>query len=87
MATEDGFTGPVNLGNPGEFTILELAEKVIRLTQSKSRFIFAPLPQDDPPQRKPDISLAMRMLDWRPRVPLDRGLERTASYFRESLGA
>ena len=84
METGDNFTGPVNIGNPGEFTMLELAEKVIELTGSKSRIIFEPLPQDDPRQRKPDITLANRMLGgWKPDVKLDDGLERTINYFRK----
>jgi UDP-glucuronate decarboxylase len=84
MATED-FTGPVNLGNPGEFTIHELAEAVIRQTGSKSKIIYEPLPQDDPLQRKPDISLARERLGWEPEVPLEEGLKRTIAYFREAL--
>jgi UDP-glucuronate decarboxylase len=82
MGTEDRFTGPVNLGNPGEFTILELAKKVIALTGSKSELAFKPLPEDDPMQRKPDVSLAARELSWQPRVALDEGLKRTVAYFR-----
>src|SRR2546425_6760304 len=82
MATDDGFTGPVNLGNPGEFTILELAKKIIALTGSKSELVFKPLPEDDPMQRKPDISLAKRELSWLPNVALDEGLKKTVAYFR-----
>ena len=82
MATPDSFTGPVNLGNPTEFTILELARRVISLTNSRSEIVLRPLPQDDPLQRKPDISLAMQQLLWRPRISLDEGLRRTVSYFR-----
>ena len=86
MDTDDSFTGPVNIGNPGEFTMLELAEKVIELTGSKSEIVFEPLPQDDPRQRKPDISLANRMLDgWRPDIKLDEGLERTIDYFKKLI--
>jgi len=85
MATEDEFTGPVNLGNPGEFTILELAEKVIEMTGSKSELVFEPLPADDPRQRQPDISLAGRALGWAPAVPLEQGLEPTISYFDQLL--
>ncbi len=81
-----GFTGPVNLGNPGEFTILELAEAVIRMTASRSKIVFQPLPQDDPLQRKPDISLAKEKLGWEPAVPLEEGLQRTIAYFRGVLG-
>ncbi len=82
MNGPDSFIGPVNLGNPGEFTILELAEKVIRQTGSRSRIIFKPLPQDDPLQRKPDITLAAEKLGWAPSVDLEEGLERTISYFK-----
>jgi len=86
MATPVEVTGPVNLGNPGEFTILELAELVIRLTGTKSRIIRKPLPQDDPCRRRPDISLAQRLLGgWAPAVPLEEGLTRTLAYFRERL--
>jgi len=84
MNCED-FTGPVNLGNPGEFTILQLAEAVIRLTGSSSKIVYEPLPSDDPLQRKPDISLAREKLDWEPKVNLEEGLERTIAYFREVL--
>jgi UDP-glucuronate decarboxylase len=76
------FTGPVNLGNPGEFTMLELAEKVLRYTSSRSKIVFKPLPADDPKQRKPDISLAKKTLSWEPRVPLDDGLKETIRYFK-----
>ena len=82
MATPDEFTGPVNIGNPGEFTILELAQKVIALTGSKSKIEFRPLPSDDPMQRKPDISLARSTLAWEPGVDLEQGLLRTIGYFR-----
>ncbi len=82
MATEN-FTGPVNLGNPGEFTMLELAEMIIRMTGSKSKITFMPLPSDDPKQRKPDISLAKKMLNgWEPKVKLEEGLKPTIEYFR-----
>lgn len=84
MNCED-FTGPVNLGNPGEFTILQLAEAVIRMTGSSSKIVYEPLPSDDPLQRKPDISLAREKLDWEPKVNLEEGLERTIAYFREVL--
>src|SRR2546427_3747998 len=83
MATSDDFTGPVNLGNPEEFTILELGRKVIANTDSKSEIVFKPLPSDDPVQRQPDISLAKQMLQWEPVVALNEGLRRTISYFRE----
>jgi len=83
MATSDDFTGPVNLGNPEEFTILELARKVIANTGSRSEIVFKPLPSDDPVQRQPDISLAKQMLQWEPVVALNEGLRRTISYFRD----
>ncbi len=83
MATEDSFTGPVNLGNPNEFTMIELAEQIIRLTDSHSEIVFCPLPSDDPKQRKPDITLAQEKLDgWIPSVPLEEGLKRTIQYFQ-----
>jgi len=81
----DGVTGPINLGNPGEFTILELAEKIIALTGSKSEIIFKSLPEDDPRQRRPDITIANRVLDWKPKVPLDEGLKKTVAYFDDQL--
>ncbi|MBN8566105.1 MAG: SDR family oxidoreductase [Flavobacteriales bacterium] len=82
MNTDDSFIGPINIGNPHEFTILELAEKVIKLTDSKSKIIYKPLPSDDPLMRKPDISLAKKELNWSPKVNLDEGLEKTISYFK-----
>lgn len=82
MNSRDGFTGPVNLGNPGEFTRLELAEKVVGLTGCGSKIIHQPLPADDPTQRKPVIDLAKKELDWEPTIMLDEGLERTIEYFR-----
>ncbi len=81
MATEDDFTGPVNIGNPGEFTMLQLAESVLKLTGSKSKLIFKPLPTDDPRQRQPDIRLAKEQLNWTPKVQLEEGLRRTIAYF------
>lgn len=81
MESQDNFTGPVNLGNPSEFTILELARKVISLTGSQSQLVFKELPQDDPCRRRPDISLAMRELGWKPVVQLDDGLRKTIDYF------
>ena len=87
MAAPDELTGPVNLGNPGEFTILELAEKVIAKIGSKSKVVFKPLPQDDPTQRCPDISLAQNKLAWRPTVQLEAGLDKTIAYFDASLRA
>jgi UDP-glucuronate decarboxylase len=77
-----GFTGPVNIGNPGEFTMLELAQQVIALTESKSKLVFMPLPQDDPKQRQPNIGLAMSKLGWQPKVSAQDGLLRTIDYFR-----
>ena len=85
MATEAGFTGPVNMGNPGEFTILELAEKVLHLVGGKSKIVFQPLPTDDPRQRQPDIGLAKAKLGWQPRVALEDGLLETIAYFRRTL--
>jgi len=85
MHSADDFTGPVNLGNPEEITILELAEKVIALTKSNSRIVFKPLPSDDPLRRLPDIQLAKEKLNWSPVVGLDEGLERTISYFKKLL--
>lgn len=81
MDSPDKFTGPINVGNPGEFTIRHLAEKVVDLTGSKSRLTYKALPYDDPMQRRPDISRAQRYLDWRPAVDLDEGLKRTIAYF------
>ncbi|MDP8999428.1 MAG: SDR family oxidoreductase [Myxococcota bacterium] len=86
MDSEMDFHGPVNLGNPVEFTMRELAEKVLRMTRSKSRVVYKPLPPDDPRQRRPDIDLALAKLDWQPRVQLDEGLERTIAYFRKAAG-
>jgi UDP-glucuronate decarboxylase len=85
MESEAGFTGPVNLGNPREFTIRELAELVLKLTASRSRLVFRPLPEDDPKQRQPDIALAGRELGWAPKVPLQDGLKETIAYFRKAL--
>ena len=85
METERAFTGPVNLGNPEEFSMLELAERINRLTKSKSRIKFRPLPQDDPRQRRPDIGLARKRLKWKPKVSLDDGLKETIRYFRRVL--
>ena len=87
MDSEKGFHGPVNIGNPGEFTMLELAEKVLRLTDSRSRLVHKPLPQDDPRQRKPDITLAKAKLDWRPTVALEDGLKETIAYFRKIVAS
>ena len=85
MATGDEFTGPVNLGNPGEFTMLELANLVLELTGSTSRVVFGALPEDDPRKRKPDITLAQKKLDWQPTIPLRDGLLKTIDYFRSKL--
>ena len=88
MNTTDEVTGPVNLGDPsGERTILELAQKVIELTGSTSDIIFEPLPEDDPHQRQPDTALARQLLDWEPKIPLEKGLKRTVEYFKEVLPA
>jgi UDP-glucuronate decarboxylase len=83
MNTDDSVIGPVNIGNPNEFTMLELAQKVIELTGSKSKIVFCPLPSDDPKQRKPDISLAKSLLDWEPKVQLEEGLKKTIDYFKK----
>jgi len=85
MNAPDEFTGPVNLGNPGEFSIRQLAEKVVAMTASKSKIIFKSLPQDDPTRRRPDIGLAREKLGWEPRVTLEDGLQPTIEYFRELL--
>lgn len=82
MATGDDFIGPVNVGNPGEFTMIELAEIVIKLTGSKSKIVYEALPSDDPLQRKPDISLAKKVLDWEPKIKLEEGLGRTIDFFK-----
>jgi UDP-glucuronate decarboxylase len=87
MNSSDDVMGPINLGNPGEFTMIELAEKVLRHTGSASKLIHKPLPEDDPKQRRPDISRAKKYLNWEPTVPLDQGLERTIAYFKQALGA
>ena len=85
MMEQDGFTGPVNLGNPAEMTVLELAEKVRALAGGKPEIIFRELPEDDPVRRRPDISLAKKMLSWEPAVSLDEGLEKTFAYFRDCV--
>lgn len=86
MDSPDTFTGPVNLGNPGEFTISSLAGMVIKMTGSKSKIVHLPLPQDDPRQRKPDIALAKKELGWEPLVPLEEGIAKTIDYFRKTIG-
>ncbi len=85
METPDTVTGPINLGNPGEFTMLELAQAVLRLTGSRSKIVYMPLPQDDPIQRQPDISLARETLGWKPEVQLEPGLKHTIEYFKNIL--
>ena len=85
MQSSDEVVGPVNLGNPGEYTIREVAEMVLKLTGGRSSIVFKPLPQDDPTQRQPDITLARRALGWEPKVPLAEGLERTVAYFKTLL--
>jgi UDP-glucuronate decarboxylase len=87
MDSPAGFTGPVNVGNPGEFTMLQLAETVLRIVGGRSTLTFMPLPQDDPRQRQPDISLAREKLGWEPKVPLEDGLKETVAYFRKTLDA
>lgn len=85
MSSDAAVTGPINVGNPGEFTIMDLAKKVIELTGSRSEIVFRPLPADDPVQRQPDIGYARRMLNWEPKVHLEEGLEKTIQYFDELL--
>lgn len=85
MNSQDGFTGPVNMGNPGEFTIRELAEKVIQLTNSTSQLVFEPLPQDDPMQRQPIIDMAKKELSWQPTINLEEGLRKTIDYFEQII--
>jgi UDP-glucuronate decarboxylase len=85
MMNHDSFIGPVNLGNPNEFTMIELAKNVIKLTGSRSEIVFKPLPKDDPKQRQPDISLAKEKLRWQPSIELEEGLKKTIEYFREEL--
>ena len=85
MRSADDIIGPINIGNPNEFTIAELAKAVIRITNSSSKIVYKPLPQDDPKQRRPDISRARTLLDWEPKIQLDAGLAKTATYFDELL--
>ena len=87
MGTSEGFTGPVNVGNPREFTMIDLAQLVIKLTGSKSKLVFRPLPEDDPRQRRPDITLARKELGWEPKVDLETGVGRTIEYFRGLLAS
>jgi UDP-glucuronate decarboxylase len=83
LMNKDDFIGPINLGNPNEFTILELAQKVIEKTTSRSKIVYQPLPADDPTQRKPDISLAVKELGWTPEIQLEQGLDHTIRYFEQ----
>ena len=85
LMNQDQTTGPVNLGNPGEFTIRQLAELVLKLTGSKSKLVFRPLPQDDPKQRKPDITLAKAVLNWEPKIQLEQGLIKVIDYFKHVI--
>jgi UDP-glucuronate decarboxylase len=85
MNSEKGFTGPVNTGNPGEFTMLQLAETILKISGSKSKLVFEPLPADDPKQRQPNIELAKAKLGWEPKVNLEDGLKETIAYFRKVL--
>jgi len=87
MASDSSVTGPINLGNPGEFTMIELAETILELTNSSSKLIFKPLPEDDPKQRRPDITLAKQHLNWEPQVKLREGLVKTIAYFDTLLNA
>jgi UDP-glucuronate decarboxylase len=81
MNTDDSVTGPINVGNPSEFTMLELAEKVLTLARSNSPIVKNPLPGDDPKQRRPDITLAKKLLNWEPKMDIDEGIKRTIKYF------
>ena len=85
MNTDDDFTGPVNIGNPDEFTIQEIAEKIVELTNSSSQIVFKQLPEDDPKQRKPDISIAKEKINWEPEISLINGLKQTIDYFERVL--
>ena len=87
MKAPDDFIGPVNIGNPNEFTILELANKVIALTGSTSKIVYRPLPEDDPLQRQPNIDLAKERLGWEPKTQLEEGLERTVEYFKNYVNS
>jgi len=86
MDAPDEVIGPMNLGNPTEFTIGELAERILQMTESHAAIVYLPLPQDDPRQRKPDIDLARRVLGWEPRIGLEEGLKRTIAHFRSVVG-
>ena len=85
MNSDNQITGPINLGNPGEFTINELAQQVVEITNSSSNFVFKPLPSDDPIQRCPDISVAKETLNWQPEIDLYTGLHKTIQYFEKTL--
>ncbi len=85
MNSDDSFTGPVNLGNPEEFRIIDLANKILKITGSRSKIVFKPLPEDDPRQRRPDISLAKVVLEWEPEINLDEGLRKTVNYFKKEI--
>ena len=87
MNTDTGFVGPVNIGNPGEFTMLELAQMILKLSSSKSKLVYQPLPSDDPKQRQPDIELAKAKLGWQPKVNLEDGLKETITYFKKLLSS
>ena len=87
LMNQNDQTGPINIGNPGEFTILELAKQVLEKTESKSNITFHPLPGDDPLQRQPDIALAKKALDWEPTIALEEGLQKTINYFKEELNS
>ena len=85
METDDDFTGPVNIGNPGEFTILELAEKILKKIDTKSKIEYHELPSDDPTRRRPDITLAQEKLNWQPQIKLDEGLDKTINYYKNYI--
>jgi UDP-glucuronate decarboxylase len=87
METEKGFTGPVNIGNPGEYSMIQLAETILGMIGGKSKIVFRPLPGDDPKQRRPNIELAKEKLGWTPRTSLQEGLEPTIDYFKRTLNA
>ena len=87
MNSDSSITGPINIGNPGEFTILELAEKIIAMAETPSKIVFHPLPADDPKQRQPDISRAQALLDWAPKINLEHGLERTINHFKLAISS
>ena len=86
VSSSESYLSPINLGNPAEFTVLELAEKIIQKTKSNSKIVFQELPEDDPQQRCPDINLAQELLGWRPYTSLEDGLDKTIAYFKKVLG-